>query len=503
MYSVKNSQASKYYKNEPLSAKNSSAKYLTLDNLSTESQQERIKKLMSDVRKGGLNSPHSVIISQSELLRMKNSAQFVTKEQLIQQKRLLEEQQEKLHAAARAKKQRMLEIEAEKKKTIPPTESEMETTFKNDSLKERAKLLMNEDKDEVKSMNQMMLYAKVVTIRDKQVHEKKRLHNEYKVEEKRKDLMMEIERLTKIKYYEDAERKLKEEQRKAAMETIQQVKEREMERMKEQEEREREGQEMLKHIKQLQREEAVAAQAKKNQQKALLDTIFDANQQAIAKKHEKVLEERAEEERIVQYNIEKGQKEAAYQAELKSIKDEKEREIQKLRELQEKASDRQAEIDALRAKRASELADRLAREKERKEAELRDRLNEELLEARHQQSLEKHRLLEEQAVADRAEFDRIIHSQKLERELESMKDRERANRMKDHSNQLKKQIAINEEKKRQDKKELLEEGKKIKDKLSNEKKLLETIKQSKIEELVVSGIENKYTSELARKRIMI
>ncbi len=166
-------------------------------------------------------------------------------------------------------------------------------------------------------MNQMMLYAKVVTIRDKQVQEKRRLKDEYKVEEKRKDLMMEIERLTKIKYHDEVQRKIKEEQRQAAMETISQVKQRELERMKEQEEREREGQEMLKHIKQLQKEEAQAALVKKQQQKALLDTIFDANQKAINKKHEKVLEERAEEERIVQYNIEKAQKDADYQAEVK------------------------------------------------------------------------------------------------------------------------------------------------------------------------------------------
>ena len=49
----------------------------------------------------------------------------------------MEEQLEKQHAAAKAKKQRMMEIEAEKKKTMPPTESEMEATFKNDTLKER------------------------------------------------------------------------------------------------------------------------------------------------------------------------------------------------------------------------------------------------------------------------------------------------------------------------------------------------------------------------------
>ncbi len=36
------------------------------------------------------------------------------------------------------------------------------------------------------------------------------------------------------------------------------------------------------------------------------------------------------------------------------LKDEKEREVQRLREMQEKAQDRQAELDALRAKRAME-----------------------------------------------------------------------------------------------------------------------------------------------------
>jgi len=39
--------------------------------------------------------------------------------------------------------------------------------------------------------------------------------------------------------------------------------------------------------------------------------------------------------------------------------------------LQEKASDRQAELDALRAKRAAEANERAAREKEKVEAEIR------------------------------------------------------------------------------------------------------------------------------------
>lgn len=40
----------------------------------------------------------------------------------------------------------------------------------------------------------------------------------------------------------------------------------------------------------------------------------------------------------------------------------------RLRDLQEKAQDRQAELDALRAKRAMEKAERVAREKDKNEA---------------------------------------------------------------------------------------------------------------------------------------
>jgi len=130
-------------------------------------------------------------------------------------------------------------------------------------------------------------------------------------------------------------------------------------------------------------------------------------------------------------------------------------------------------------------------------------LNQELLETRKFQSLEKERRLQDQAKIDRDEFQRIIQSQKLEREIELRMEAERENRMKDHSEQLKKQIAINEEKKKQDKRALLEEGKKIKDNLANERKLLENIKVQKLTELNSLGVASKYTSELARKRILI
>ena len=51
--------------------------------------------------------------------------------------------------------------------------------------------------------------------------------------------------------------------------------------------------------------------------------------------------------------------------EAKRLKDEKERETQKLREQQEKASNRQEEIDAVRAQRAFEQSERDARMREK------------------------------------------------------------------------------------------------------------------------------------------
>lgn len=59
--------------------------------------------------------------------------------------------------------------------------------------------------DDVKHMNQMVLYSKVVTIRDKQLQENKRLEHEFLEEQKKLDLMMEIERLKVLKEEEERE----------------------------------------------------------------------------------------------------------------------------------------------------------------------------------------------------------------------------------------------------------------------------------------------------------
>merc|ERR1712127_303097 len=85
-----------------------------------------------------------------------------------------------------------------------------------------------------------------------------------------------------------------------------------------------------------------------------------------------------EEQKIVRYNQDKIEREVSQALEERRIKEEKEKEVARLRELQEKAADRQAEIDALRAKRAFEEGERQARERERLEQAKRMRIQADL-----------------------------------------------------------------------------------------------------------------------------
>ena len=63
----------------------------------------------------------------------------LSKEELVQQKRMKEEQKETQMATAKAKKQKMLHIENEKKRLVPPTDLELEKQAENDYIRERVR----------------------------------------------------------------------------------------------------------------------------------------------------------------------------------------------------------------------------------------------------------------------------------------------------------------------------------------------------------------------------
>jgi hypothetical protein len=458
-----------------------------------------LRRIRQQTEKG--EKPDAIVIPKTELDRIKGSTKIVTKEEQKLTKKMLDEQKEQQRGAAKARKKRMLAMDQERASKLPPTEYQRQTQKKKEGLLQNAQDALDEEKDDVKHMNQMVLYSKCVTIRDRQLEEQKRLEAEYRDEERRLDLMMEIERLKNLKHQEELERKRKDALRQGSLVIIDQIKERELERIREQEMREREKQLILEQINQLKREEKKEIEDKRRTAMKMMEEVETANTEAIMQKERKKQEEKDLESKIVEYNRLKALREEELEAEKRLAQEEKEREVQRLRELQERAQDRQAEIDALRAKRAFEEGERLAREKERKEREKKLSIQKELELARQTQFEEKERRMAEQAKQERDEYLRIISKQKEEEMREALIEEEKNNILKVHSNQLRSQITQNEEVKKQERLDHLEEGRKVRQEQLEEKMRLEQIKKKKIGELNQLGIPKKYTTDLSKKKI--
>merc|ERR1719247_2543637 len=144
-----------------------------------------------------------------------------------------------------ARKEKIKQMEEERKKNAMMNDQEKGAMAQKNSVLERAKQMLDEDMDDVKHMNQMMLYSKVVTIRDAQIQEKRSVQAEKEDEERQLDMMMEIERLKALQMYEEREKSRLEDQRRGAVVIIEQIKDRQAQRMREEEaeEEDEEGEE--------------------------------------------------------------------------------------------------------------------------------------------------------------------------------------------------------------------------------------------------------------------
>ena len=88
---------------------------------------------------------------------------------------------------------------------MPPAQQELNINERASNLLSKAQMQLDEEQDDVKHMNQMVMYSKIVTIRDKQLEENKMLEQEWVDEQKKLDLMMEIERLKSLQEQDERE----------------------------------------------------------------------------------------------------------------------------------------------------------------------------------------------------------------------------------------------------------------------------------------------------------
>jgi len=251
----------------------------------------------------------TAVLPMSDLERIKKNATILSKEDDMNNKKILEDQKQFAQASANAHKELIKEIDKKRTNKGVFSDIEKENQQTTNNLLTQAKQMLDEEHDLVKGMNKLVLYSKVATIRDRQKVEKKKIITEYKNQNEKMDCMMEYERLKELKFQEDRERERKEQNKKGALVIVDQIKERDLERVRQKEILERERVMIMRQMKELDDEEKRVSEMKKLQASKLTKEVSDANSKAIEMKERKKIEEKELELKIFQYNMDKIKKE--------------------------------------------------------------------------------------------------------------------------------------------------------------------------------------------------
>ena len=94
---------------------------------------------------------------------------------------------------------------------------------------------VSNDDAAVRAMDKMCLYARISTVRDKQLKEKKEMEKLFKKKEEKLDIMVEIERLKELKMQEEKEKNLEKMRKEGKKIILEQIEENKKLKMKQKE----------------------------------------------------------------------------------------------------------------------------------------------------------------------------------------------------------------------------------------------------------------------------
>ena len=143
---------------------------------------------------------------------------------------------------------------------------------------------MDEDYDDVKHMNAMVMASRIYTVRDKQLQENRGLEQDFVEEQKRLDMMMEIERLKAIKAEHEREERAAIARKRGAQVIVDQIAARQIQRQKEEEMLEMEKAQLRANVEKVRLEDIEVQKAKRNRIQIMNEEIKLANQNALATK---------------------------------------------------------------------------------------------------------------------------------------------------------------------------------------------------------------------------
>ena len=352
--------------------------------------------------------------------------------------------------------------------------------------------IVGKEDDALKELNILCKHAKIASIRDKQLDERKMMENMYKKKEAKLDFMMELERLKEIKFKEEQEKENKKLNLDSQKIIIDQILDNERERLKRREQIEKDKHQMKMQLEKLEEEEKKRILKEKHIREQRVLDCLKADRYAILQKQKKKIEEKESELKDAKYNIEKAKREEEYIKEKKRIALQKEKEIQALREKQEKAQDKQAELDAIRAKRVYEETERKAKLKEKEDELLKAKKLRECIEENEKHIKIKEEMKANEIKKEKEEYERLAKERQREIEEEKERQRQKIKILMENGNVVKNQIIERQEKERKLINEKVEDKKKIIQEHDAYYQSVDMIKKQKIAELRAMNINEKY-----------
>ncbi|CAF1525130.1 unnamed protein product [Rotaria magnacalcarata] len=441
----------------------------------------------------------SVIIDGSTYQRLSHAASLKPKEarehEISESKRNRDSVEDELNRRKKA----MQEYDQHRKKNAPLEDIDLEAKEEAEYMLKRANELRQEQEDEVKHLNELILNAKCHAIRDAQLLEKQQIKKEMAEEDKRLDMMMEIERLNALKIQEEIEQRRHVQAKDGASMILKQIEENEKEKVYKEEVREQENTAMFDYMQKLQEKDWEDFSKRKDSQKKLAKDLLKANREIDEQRAIRKQQDRIADLAVLEFQKAKAAREAAQEAEIERKRTEKEKEVARLRAQQERARDIQADKDALRAKREQERREREWREKEKLEALKKKQTEEEMRLAREWQIKNKEQHLAVEAARERAEFERVLKAQLTQAEKERNEELQRISKRHRFADDLRDQIVRHEKQKVEERAAFFDEGVRLDEQARLRRLRLDEIKTQKLNELRRAGVPEKYCADIERK----
>nr|CCC92221.1 conserved hypothetical protein [Trypanosoma congolense IL3000] len=364
---------------------------------------------------------------------------------------------------------------------------------------ERAKTLLDEQYDEVKKMNQVVDEAKCIAVRSAQIREKQLRKEEEREYERKMEEMMTLEAEKAARMYKERERQQVEAHKRTLAVIKSQLELHDIERLRKLEQLQHEQEAMTRHLALLHEEAAAEKLQQQEKEKRVMEAVALANAQQISlKKRQQMLEEE-EDKRIAEFNKQKQERDRLYAEEQQRIRDEKEREVARLRAEQQRVQDTQALLDEIRAQRIQDECAREARRKEKERKEREAAILHDLSEAREKQIEERKRLKADERRQEEEEMERIAAVHKVALEQERQRKMRARKQHEENSLAVLKQIMDVEERRRRERQEYVAEGNQIMMEMREREAALEAIRQRKLKELEELGVPEEYCQALQRK----